>query len=107
MAKSRKQVLQSYNVLIFASVFLALILFILGFSIKVIYPNIEAKTAFYHFMLDLPPIFIGFMVAGMLAVTMSTADSWLNSLSVTIAHDVIKNTYYNITEKQELSLIHI
>jgi len=102
MAKSRKQLLQSYNVLIFASVFLALILFILGFSIKVIYPNIEAKTAFYHFMLDLPPIFIGFMVAGMLAVTMSTADSWLNSLSVTIAHDIIKNSYYNITEKQEL-----
>ena len=107
MSRDKQQLLQSYNVLIVASICLALILVILGFSIKAAYPDIEAKTAFYHFMLQLPPVLIGFMVTGMLAVMMSTADSWLNSLSVTVSHDVIKNAFPTITNIQEVIIARI
>ena len=102
MAKNRKQLMDSYNVLICGSIFFAVVIFVLGFSIRVIYPNIDAKMAFYTFIGDLPPIFIGLMITGMLAVIMSTADSWLNALSVIVSHDVIKKIYPQITEKTEL-----
>ena len=107
MARNRKQLTQSYNILIIASLFFACIIFTLGFSIRVLYPNIEAKMALYHFVGHLPSIFIGLMVAGMLAVIMSTSDSWLNALSVIVSHDVIKKIFPQINEKNELLIARI
>ncbi len=57
MAKDKKQLVSSYNVLIVASLFFAIVIFILGFSIRVIYPNIDARMALYHFVGDLATIF--------------------------------------------------
>ena len=102
MAKNKTQLLKSYNILIFAAIFFACIIFILGFSIRSLYPDIEPKIALYHFIYHLPSVFIGLLISGMLAVIMSSADSWLNSASVIIAHDVIKKIFPNIDEKQEL-----
>ena len=102
MAKNTKQLMNSYNVLMALVFFFAVIIFVLGFSIRTIYPNIEGKMALYTFIGSLSPVFVGIMVTGMLAVIMSTADSWLNSLSVIISHDVIKNIFPKINEKQEI-----
>ena len=102
MAKNKKQLTDSYNILIVTSLFFACIVFALGFCIRAIYPDIEAKMALYHFVGDLPPIFIGIMIVGILAVIMSTADSWLNSLSVVISHDILKKIYPKIDGKTEL-----
>ncbi len=102
MAKNKKQLTDSYNILIVTSLFFACIVFTLGFCIRAIYPDIEAKMALYHFVGDLPPIFIGIMIVGILAVIMSTADSWLNSLSVVISHDILKKIYPKIDGKTEL-----
>lgn len=107
MARDTKQLTRSFNVLMALSFFFAVITFALGFSIKTIFPDIEGKMAFYTFIGSLSPVFIGIMVAGMLAVIMSTADSWLNSLSVIISHDVIKKIYPRINEKQELLIARI
>ena len=102
MAKNIKQLMRSFNVLMALSLFFAVIIFVLGFSIRVIFPDIEGKMAFYTFIGSLSPVFVGIMVTGMLAVIMSTADSWLNSLSVIISHDVIKKIFPKINEKQEV-----
>jgi SSS family solute:Na+ symporter len=107
MAKNNKQILNSYNVLIIAAIFLVMILFFLGMFIRSNYLNIEPKLGLYSFIGNLPPIFIGIMVAGMLAVIMSTADSWLNALSVVISHDVIKKSFPKINSKQEVIIARI
>ncbi|MSO14261.1 hypothetical protein h2es_1008 [Rickettsiales endosymbiont of Trichoplax sp. H2] len=107
MAKDTKQLMNSYNVLMVLSFFFAVIIFVLGFSIKTIFPNIEGKMALYTFIGSLSPVFVGIMVAGMLAVMMSTADSWLNALSVVASHDVIKKIFPKINEKQELLIARI
>ena len=102
MATDKRQLMSSYNVLIIISIFFAITIFVLGFSIRTLYPNIDPKMAFYTFVGDLPSIFLGFMVAGILAVVMSTADSWLNALSVIISHDVIKKIFPHISDETEL-----
>lgn len=102
MAKDKKQLMSSYNILMMLSIFFAITIFVLGFCIRTIYPGIDAKIALYTFIGNLPSISLGFMVAGILAVIMSTADSWLNSLSVIISHDVIKKIFPNISDRTEL-----
>lgn len=49
MAKNKKQLTDSYNILIVTSLFFACIVFTLGFCIRTIYTDIEAKMALYHF----------------------------------------------------------
>lgn len=107
MAKNKKQLTDSYNILIVTSLFFACIVFTLGFCIRTIYPDIEAKMALYHFVGGLPPIFIGIMIVGILAVIMSTADSWLNSLSIVVSHDIVKKIYPKIDGKTELLIARI
>ncbi|MFQ3307100.1 MAG: Na+/proline symporter/signal transduction histidine kinase [Candidatus Midichloriaceae bacterium] len=102
MAKNKSQLLHSYNILIVVAVIFSFVIFILGFSIRSLYPDIEGKIALYHFIAQLSPIFIGFLVSGMLAVIMSSADSWLNAASVIIAHDIVKKKFPHFTPKQEL-----
>ncbi|WP_339040558.1 sodium:solute symporter family transporter [Candidatus Lariskella endosymbiont of Hedychridium roseum] len=50
--------------------------------------------------------FKGLIVAGLLAVIMSTADSWLNNASVLFTHDIIKKIMH-LTERQALLLARI
>ncbi|MFQ3307320.1 MAG: Na+/proline symporter/signal transduction histidine kinase [Candidatus Midichloriaceae bacterium] len=107
MASGKKQLMNSFNILMVLSFFFAFIVFVLGFSIKTIFPNIEGKLALYTFIGTLSPVFLGIMVAGMLAVIMSTADSWLDSLSVIVSHDVIKKICPGMNERQELFIARI
>ena len=42
------------------------------------------------------------MIAGLLAIIMSTQDSFLNTTSSLISHDICKQIYPSLTDKQEL-----
>lgn len=48
------------------------------------------------------PVLIVIVMIGILAVAMSTADSWLNAAAVIIAHDIVKKVKYSYTDKQEV-----
>lgn len=53
---------------------------------------------------NMPTVLVGITIVGIMAITMSTADSWLNTSSVIVTHDVIRqlNIGKNFTDKQEL-----
>ena len=68
--------------------------------------NIENSdhTLLYLLQNYVPAGLLGLMIAGILSVVMSTADSFMNTTSVTIAHNIIKPYIPNISTKNELLL---
>jgi solute:Na+ symporter, SSS family len=78
----------------------------IGLAVVVMAPEVEPSKVFPYFVNQLLPVGIrGFAIAGMLAVIMSTADSFLNTASICLVHDVLgplsKNT---IDDKTQLKL---
>jgi len=80
-----------------------IIMVMIGYMSKVVAPDINSSMAFFYIIGNELPVFIkGLVIAGMLAVIMSTADSYLNASGVLIAHDIVKGVYPNISKKMEL-----
>lgn len=99
-SKQLKKALYS-NALI--SIPFVLIICMVGFIVKAKAPDINSNTAFFYLIDNhLPPVIVGLVIAGILAAIMSTADSWLNTASVLVAHDIIKALFPKISDKREL-----
>lgn len=79
---------------------------LVAFSIN---PDLDSHlVAPYLINTILPEGIKGLCLAGMLAIIMSTADSYLNAASITIIHDVIKPLRKKaISDRQELNLTRI
>lgn len=95
MAKDENQASHSFFI---ASIFhlpLYVIVGIFALSIKFGNPSVPADQTFFYALDNFVPIGIkGFLIAGLAAITMSTADSMLNCASTTFVHDVIKPLYW-------------
>jgi SSS family solute:Na+ symporter len=79
----------------------------IGFSALVLAPNIDSNTAFFYIIdVGLPVGLKGIAISGLLAVVMSTADSYLNVASITIVRDILKPCLPNkLSDAQELGLM--
>lgn len=89
----------------FISVPFTFIICLIGFIIKISAPDINPNHAFFHLINTYLPIGAkGFLIAGLLAVIMSTADSWLNTASVICAHDIVKRILPFIGSRLELRI---
>lgn len=87
--------------------FTIIILFI-GLITYKLNPNIEPSTALYYFVDNtLPSVAKGLMVAGLLAVIMSSQDSFLNAAGVLIARDVCKQLWPKLSNKDELIIARV
>ena len=54
-------------------------------------PKLPSNFAMPHVVVTvLPPVLKGFVIAGMIAVVMSSADSYLNSASIAFINDIVK-----------------
>jgi len=68
-----------------------LMIMLIGLSISVLYPHIPSQTALPYAIKMLLPIGAkGLAISGILAVIMSTADSYLNTAGLLLVHDVIQ-----------------
>ncbi|NRA73497.1 MAG: hypothetical protein HRU36_01955 [Rickettsiales bacterium] len=108
IAKDREQLLRAF---IGVAILTIPLMMIVCFIASVTYhdnPNIESGKVLYHFIDNyLPPVLKGFMIAGILAVIMSTQDSYLNTTGVLISHDVCKQIWPSLTDRQELFIARI
>ena len=83
----RNMFLASLVILLIYIIFISLI----GFSGVVLHPTINPNNLFPTFIqYNLPPIMQGIVVAGLFAVIMSSADSFLNSVGILMIHDIIQ-----------------
>ncbi|WP_039459285.1 sodium:solute symporter family transporter [Candidatus Jidaibacter acanthamoebae] len=90
MAQNNKQIAHityAYAVLQIAMVFMVICI---GLSTLKLYPSTEPRVLIPSLINDyLPPLIKGLAISGMIAVLMSTADSFLNSAGILIAHNVM------------------
>ncbi len=111
MAKSTSQVSKSFIIAIFFILLCdALVHTVIGVLFRAD-PNITDINAdnVIQYILDhyLTYGLKGAFVVGIMAMVMSTADSYINSSSVLLSYDFIRSTGINLTEKKELFLARI
>jgi Na+/proline symporter len=103
MANDKKQLNKTLKIIAWISLPFTTIICLIGFVIKVKAPEIDHNTAFFYLVSNYLPVGItGFLIAGILAAIMSTADSYLNTAGVLCAHDIAKGIFPKLTDKQEL-----
>ena len=104
ISRNSSQLMRCLKFIPFLHLFLIITVCLIAFFIKAKEPDIDPNTAFIYFIANYLCIGIkGLVIAGLLAVIMSTADSWLNTTSVLLTHDIIKKLI-SITDKQALIL---
>lgn len=102
ISKDTKQLTKCMKIVAILHIPLAVIICAIGFMIKVKAPDISPSTSFIYFIENYISIgFRGLIISGILAVIMSTADSWLNTTSVLTVHDIVRKLI-PLTEKQAL-----
>ncbi len=91
MGQNAKQLRSQYLIIAAFDPTFRLIITLIGLAAIVLYPTIEAKNVIPHIVNELLPTGLkGFAIAGLLAVVMSTADSYLHTAGLLLSHDVIK-----------------
>jgi len=108
MANGRDQLVRSLKIVTLLGVLFMIMMCMVGFLIRAKDPNIDPNLAFIHFISHYVSAGTrGLVVAGLLAIIMSTADSWLNYASVLCAHDIVKKLVPKLSEKHELLLARV
>lgn len=109
MAKDERQVAVSFRATAIVMVLFYLVCLQIALSVYSINPTLNPNTVLYYVINNYLPIGIkGLGIAGVLAVIMSSADSYLNASSVAIISDVINPLRENkLTNKQEVIIIRL
>ncbi|NRA73877.1 MAG: sodium:solute symporter family protein [Rickettsiales bacterium] len=103
IAKDKKQFLRSFIGVAILIIPLLAIVTALGLITYYNNPNVKSGIILYYFIDQYLPIGIkGLIIAGVLAAIMSTQDSFLNTTSALISHDICKQIWPSLTDKQEL-----
>ncbi len=90
MMRSGRKIANAFTVAAIITVPFELMIGVIAFSALMLFPGLEPGTVFPTMIMQfLPTVLTGLAIVGVLAVIMSTADSFLNSISVMVAHDVI------------------
>ncbi|MSO14137.1 sodium:solute symporter [Rickettsiales endosymbiont of Trichoplax sp. H2] len=105
MSNNQEKLKKTYNICAFLTLIFSILILLIGLMMRIKTPEIEPNLVFYHFINNyLPPILKSMMLVGILAIIMSTADSWLNNASAIIAHDIAKKINSKITNKQQIKI---
>lgn len=79
---------------------------IIGIASSILFTEIDPNIALPHIITTiLPPFLKGIAMSGLLATLMSTADSALHVLGVSVVEDLILPFKNNFSEKQKISLV--
>jgi Na+/proline symporter/signal transduction histidine kinase len=109
MSTNRESLERSLYIIALISIpFIAILCFI-GFIAHTRVPsNIPGDSVFLYLISHYIPVGVkGIIVSGLLAVVMSTADSWLNNSAIISAHDIGKKLFKNLSDKQEVLIARI
>jgi Na+/proline symporter len=94
MAKNGTQLRNQYLIVAAFDPTFRILIMLIGLSAYVLYPTIEGKQVIPHLIHNLLPVGVqGLAIAGVLAVGMSTIDSYLHAAGLTLVHDVVRPFY--------------
>ena len=105
ISSNTSQLRSTFNAVAVLMFPLFFIVALIGLITYIYNPNIDPDTALYFFIQNyLPSGVIGLMIAGILAIVMSTQDSFLNTTSTLIARDICKQIWPDINDRTELMI---
>lgn len=103
IAKDKKQFLHSFFTVGILFIPLVVVISFIGLIVYKYSPDINPNNVLYYFIDHYLGAGIkGLLIAGLLAVIMSTQDSFLNTVSSLISRDVLKKLFPKISDRQEL-----
>jgi Na+/proline symporter len=107
-AKNTNQLRHTFNAVAILMFPLFLMVALIGLMTYIYNPDLDPDTSLYFFINTLLPSgVVGLMISGILAVVMSTQDSFLNTTSTLIARDVFKQIWPDISDNMELKIARI
>jgi Na+/proline symporter len=108
MARDTVQVSRSFFVATFARLAISMLFFWIGILLLAKDPNLEPNKLFAYIIDNYTYIgFKGLVAAGVLAMVMSTADSYINAAAVTFSYDIKKSFGIEWSEKNNLRFSYI
>jgi Na+/proline symporter len=108
MAPNTQQLVKSLFIVGIITIPFIMFLSAIGLALRVSDFGGDSNTIFFHLISNYLPISIkGLMIAGIMAIIMSTADSFLNTVSVLCAHDVAKQLFPQLKDNHELLIARI
>lgn len=101
MAKNTNQIRQSFIIAGFTCLFLMIMIDWIGILLLSMHPNLPPNDVVKHLIFDYSYVGLkGLTLAGIMAMLMSTADSYINSTSVLVVHDFCKPLGINIIKNE-------
>lgn len=108
MANNSKKLAEALKTVIFISMPFSISICIIAYVIRAYAPYINSNEVFLYYIDNYVPIGLkGLMIAGVLAVGMSLAEAWLNSTSIIIVNDCIKQILPHISNVTQLKALRI
>lgn len=108
MAKDKKQFTHTFIAVGLLFIPFLAIISLIGLMVYKFDPNLNANIVFYYFVDHyLAPGLKGLMISGVLAIIMSTQDSFLNTTSSLISHDICKKLWPSLEKKHELLIARV
>lgn len=113
ISKSKAQAVRAVRITGILLIPFFILVGLIGLEALVIKPDLEPSQALLFLTNDIMPVGVkGFVIAGLLAIIMSTADSEMNIAGLSAVHDVIKPlaesfTKMKIDSQQELKIARI
>jgi SSS family solute:Na+ symporter len=103
VAKNGHQLRTTFSVAAMLMIPLYAMIALIGLITYIKAPDIDPEYALFYFTKYYLPVgAFGLMIAGLLAIIMSTQDSFLNSTSVLISRDICKQIWPKLNTKREL-----
>lgn len=103
VSSNTRQLKSTFNAVAVLMFPLFAIIALIGLMTYIYNPGLDTDAAMFYFVQNyLPSGIIGLMIAGILAIVMSTQDSFLNSTSTLIARDVCKQLWPDMSDRTEL-----
>ncbi len=105
MAKSSTKLKKALLVSAVTAIPFTLFICLLGLLIRIKEPNMDPSQVFVYFIdHSLPVGMKGIIIAGLLAIIMSTADSWMNASAVVISNEIVRKYYPQMSDRTELRI---
>jgi signal transduction histidine kinase len=106
MAKNSQQLKNSFKAAFAFSIIISLSIATIAYIVKASGYNGNSQEALLYFIQEFLPIGLqGLMVAGLLAIFMSKAESSVTATSVVIVNDIAKSLFPNMSDASQLLLL--
>ncbi|MGI4775937.1 MAG: sodium:solute symporter family transporter [Janthinobacterium lividum] len=109
MAKNTQQVAHSFTIATFARLLISIMFFWIGILLLSHNPKLDPNGLFAYIIDNYTFItgFKGLIAAGVMAMVMSTSDSYINAAAVTFSYDFRKSLGINWPDKYDLPLSYL